>query len=681
MDSHEKLTIFENSQHPKRHALHIPEIADMVASHMTSIDILICRGVCKEWRQIFSPFLKLHAIYWNNNANNVYHKARFEERLETLGHFVQSLKQVYPIQSDLERIKRTCFNLRRIGFFLRDRTELDTQAIMKFFQDMTSLERVEVYSHYENLMAACLMCLASFQVSSRLDTFAQQPRVSYWPEKPTTERKTPPVESLKGLELGISAHLKSFSCMDWHLLEAVLKRHRQIQELTLHEAHLREDDKSWTPWFYVGSATNQQVQRSWGDMVGKLTRMEGSGQNVDPGITTPAANPVVFNYLETLVLDKIQVSEELFANILCRCPALKTLTLRLTKVEISMNTLSRCLPSCTQLSTVTVNNEYGGLCIDITKFWAFIPALKTCLINRNLGPGVHFSELESNPSLYNSVIPQSLRPGANIVFLELSISISIADEGVLYIMTNCCSLVRLVLRFHYFLDWEQHTEQPTSYPEWSCGLTLKTLELQTIYRRHDHQVDERAHLFMSRLGGLKVLEKFILPAKLLSDLSESGGYMYTGFLDLLVRLDLRDEDHSSTQRQLATTLNPTWSSGSDTTELHLKIPQELSEQSSKPLDQIWPRNGTGPVNFIPQMPSVKEVVLTSPSGFKFPLEMRYLHILMEGLPGLKKIWTSMDLYGMDCIPRFKYMHSRFQEFYNQTGVELNLVSHRNEYDP
>ncbi|KAF9389318.1 hypothetical protein BGX21_000136, partial [Mortierella sp. AD011] len=104
-------TASELSSYTKQHALHIPEIVDMIVSHLTSTEILFCRGVSKDWRRIFSPFLKLHAIYWNHGA---FYKARFEERLETLGPFVQSLKEVYPVLEDLDKIKRTCPNLKHI---------------------------------------------------------------------------------------------------------------------------------------------------------------------------------------------------------------------------------------------------------------------------------------------------------------------------------------------------------------------------------------------------------------------------------------------------------------------------------------------------------------------------------------------------------------------------------------
>ncbi|KAF9102972.1 hypothetical protein BGX27_010797, partial [Mortierella sp. AM989] len=630
----------------RRHALHIPEIVAMIVFYLKSTEILTCRGVSHEWRQIFSPFLELHGIYQNHSTA---YKALFENRLETLGPFVQSLKYVSPTQADLEKIKRTCPQLKSIGFYLRGRMLLDTQVMVKFFQAMTRLEKVEVYSRQDQLLTACLVCLASYQISpSGLST---------------TTPHQPPVESLKTLEIE-NAHWMALPSMEWSLLEAVLTRHSLLKNLTIREAHLREASEttnsrgnSLTQPISVGIIFGQHVQQRWGEMLNKLKggRVNRIGSSADPLAGIENLCPVIFSHLETLVLDKIRISIELFVNILSRCPALVTLDLKLTGVEMPMQAWSQCLPYCPQLANITVNNLYGGLCMDITKVWVMSPSLRTFHITRSHGPDVYFSEYKP---LNEINLSQALYPGTTLVSLELSINIPIASEGVRYVMSHCRSLKGLVLGLLYFSDWEQDNEYLAPFPEWSCSRSLKTLEIQTTYRRYDHRFDERIHLFMSRLEDLKVLEKLTLPAKLLSDLLESRNEVYAGFRDLLVRLDIQDERdyHQAAEQQQ-------W---------------RQSQKLGKYQGHVWARDGSGPINVIPQLPSVKDVFLSSPSGCKFALEVRHLHILMEALPGVKTIWTSQELYAIDCIPRFKCFYRRFQELYGPTGVKLNLGTRSEE---
>ncbi|KAF8984270.1 hypothetical protein BGZ46_008443 [Entomortierella lignicola] len=635
----------------KQHALHITEIVEMIVSHLTTKEILLCRGVSKEWRLIFSSHLQLHAIYWNHN--HIY-KVKFEERLETLGPFVQSLKQVYPTQETLNRIKRTCPELTRVGFFLRDKTLLDTEVLTRFFQAMKKLERVDIFSHNERLVASCLVSLASYHAPMDSASTSNQ---AMTPQQSSRA-------SLRELDIGVAPRSMSFPSIEWSLLEIVLTRHSQLKNLTVREVHISEaidfntQEISWTK--SVGLIFGQQAQRKWGEMLNKIRGRSNWKKHLPESISgTATADLTVFNHLETLEFNSIRISEELFVGILCRCPALKALDLKLTGVEIPMRAWLAFLPHCPQLASITVNNNYGGICMDVPNIWALAPSLDTFRIKRTNGPEVYFSGL--NPSLNNIASPIIPHPGKNLVSLELCCNISIADIGVCSVMSHCQLLEKLVLELQYFTEWEEQPLQPSPYPKWACGETLKILELRTVYRRHDQQFDERVHLFMTRLQDLKVLERLTLPGKLLSDMSESGNGGYAAFRDLLARLDIQDHhDNVLAQMQLATSADST---NHQTTE---------QQQPHQPQGQVWIRDGSGPVNFIPQMPSVKFVRLTAPSGYRFLLEMRHLHILMEALPGLKIIWTSKEFYGVDCIPRFKYFHGRFQDLYGLTGVELNL---------
>ncbi|KAF9384114.1 hypothetical protein BGX21_001380 [Mortierella sp. AD011] len=656
----------------KQHALHIPEIVGMIVSHLTSTEILFCRGVSKDWCRIFSPFLKLHAIYSDHGA---FYKARFEERLETLGPYVQSFKQVYPARDDLDKIKQTCPNLKRIDFFLRDKSLPDTQAMVKFFQAMRSLERVGVVSHNDLLMTSCLVSLASYQISP--DSESTLPAVA---SGQTISAQHPPCDPLRVLEVGIAARSVAFPTIEWDLLEAVLTRHQLIQDLTIRQAHLREasdfTNSGGIRWARSASITfGQQAQQKWGVMSSELKEQNEGANRMEYlssilGIAAPEST--VFNYLETLVFDNVKISEELFVSVVSRCPSLKTLNIKLTGVEMPMHAWSSCLPCCPQLTNIIVNNEHGGVCVDIPDVWTLAPTLRTLHVTRSRGPDVYFSDVESYLGLENTVWSPTPHPGHALVSLELRCGISITDTRVRSVMSHCRFLERLVLELLYFTERMQGAEQSIPFPEWSCRRSLKSLELQTIYRGGDRQFDVRTHLFMNRLKDLEVLEKLILPGKLLSDLSESGVELYGAFRDFLARLDIWNHQYfARAQRQ---SVIPTSDANQEATDLqHQQPSQELGYRHAEQC-HVWARDGSGPINFIPQMPSVKNVTLTSPSDTRFALEMRHLHILMEALPGVRTIWTSKNLYGMDCIPRFKYFYNCFQEFYGLTGVELILES-------
>ncbi|KAF8923571.1 hypothetical protein BGZ58_002783 [Dissophora ornata] len=655
-----------NAPPPKHHPLLIPEIMLMIVCHLAPKEILICRGVSKEWREIFAPFLELHAIYWNHGA---IFKAKFEEQLETLGQYVQSLKQVYPIQADLERIQRTCPDLSHIGFFMRDREMLRSQALIKFLEGMLKLERIDVFSHHDQLVTAFLFCLATYQPVSSVSSIIT-----------SDSKRHPVVPLLRRLEIGNATHSRVSPSMDWTLLEVVLKKHPLISELTLRDTTVREgsrnsSDQGWSP--VTRSPLGSRIQRNWNTMLDRIAASRVGGGGVQAQYSSPVLStttpgtvaPVIFDHIQSITLHNIHMSEELFINIVSRCPALKTLDLNMSGSELSMLVWPECLSYCRQLTSITIGNEYGGTHMDIAEFWALAPpTLTTFHVPRSSNADIFFPAHSLHSSL-NKFTKSDLCPGSTLVSLELCIGIRVVDKGVRYVMAHCRSLERLVIGVQYFVDWEE-VEDSDAFPNWACGHLLKRLELRSIYRRYDQHFDERTHDFMRRLEDLKVLESLILPAKLLCDLSESQHEDYAAFKDLLDQLDLRAVLRDQEKAQMASS----YVSSLLLTETASTIQQtdQLQQTQQQQQGHVWSRDGSSPLNVIPPMPSVQEVTLTSTGNMRFQMQMRYLHILMEALPNLKTIWTAIGLFDMDCIPRFKHIHGRFQELYGPTNVQLNL---------
>ncbi|KAG0260023.1 hypothetical protein BG011_002193 [Mortierella polycephala] len=291
-------------------------------------------------------------------------------------------------------------------------------------------------------------------------------------------------------------------------------------------------------------------------------------------------------------------------------------------------------------------------------------------------------------------------PGSTLVTLHLDIGIQVADRGLRYLMTNCRSLRNLVLGIQYFSEWETassatHSEESvmgTAFPPWACAGSLKELELGVVYWGHDSQMDMRIHAFIRRLADLKVLRRLIMPMKLVSDLSESHHQEYAAFrlrldqLDQLARLQeqaqVQNAFAASSSNITATTpctalqeLALELQSSHSVTQLQQEQQQQQQQQHQpkKHAEEIWKRDGSGPVNFFPQMASVREVTLSSGARIgRVQMQMRYLHILMEAMPGLVTIQTGTELYGINFQSGFKQIQNRFMEMYGGMGVQLTM---------
>lgn len=674
------------------HAFHIPEITSIIVSSLTQLDIIHCRGVSLEWRRLFSPFLKLHGLYRNHNPVL---KTLFEEQLQSLGPFVYSLKQVVPTPQDLEAIQKTCPRLCHVGLYVQRKQSMHLKALVKFLESMHVLESIALYSFDDRMVATLLQGLATYQHQQQ-PTFAKT-STALSPSAATTSSSS---HALRKLEIGNAAHSLKFARIQWEQVMLVLLKHPEMNSLTLRDAHLcwyqdHEDPSAqdWSRNVLVRAVFGAETQRQWNGLLGKLGswRLGGSRTNLPPELSSlrksgcgsgssttahgDATAPVQFSKMTHLVLDGMRISEDLLCYILNHCPALKSLELSLAGSTLSSQVWARCLPNCPQLESVKVKSSSGSVNIDLPSFWSLAPATLTTFQFASDGRQLTFSELSPSPSFASPAeLSKDRCHGSTLVTLELNIGLRVADRGLSYIMTNCRSLESLVIGIQYFADWDLVNDvlggggnpiSPTtatqlrSFPPWSCGKTLKNLELRVFYLPQDLQFDERIHMFMRRLDDLRVLESLSLPLKLLSDLSESQHEDYSGFnLGVLEHLEQQALLNEQFPTQ-ATVLVPTQDLG---------VGGSMVAQS-----QLQQQAGTYR-NVLPQMPSVQEVILSSSGSFRLQIRMRHLHILMEALSGLKTVWAAPGLCGLDPLPWFKQLHDRFHAQYGSRSVALHLGS-------
>lgn len=662
----------------------------MIVASLTQLDIIHCRGVSLEWRRLFSPFLKLHGLYRNHNPVL---KAVFEEQLQSLGPFVYSLKQVVPIPQDLEAIQQTCPRLGHVGLYVQRKQSMHLKALVKFLESMHVLQSIALYSFDDSMVATLLQGLATYQ--------QQQPANAKLPATlfPSPTSTSPSSNALRKLEIGNAAHSLKFARIQWEQVMLVLLKHPDMSSLTLRDAHLcwyqdHEDPSAedWSRNVLVRAVFGAETQRQWNGLLDKLGswRLGGNRANLPPdlsnlrksgcgsGFSTTSndysATPVQFSRMNHLVLDGMRISEDLLCYILDHCPALKSLELSLAGSTLSPQFWARWLPSCPQLESVKVKSSSGSVNIDIPTFWSLAPPTLTTFHFTSDSRQLTFPQLSSSPSFGNLAgLPKDRCHGFSLVSLELNIGLRVADRGLPYIMSHCRSLESLVIGIQYFADWELVNDvpggggnpvsptatQPRSFPPWSCGGTLKDLELRVFYLPQDLQFDERIHMFMRRLDDLRVLERLSLPLKLLSDLSESQHEDYSGFnLGVLEHLEQQALLHEQFPTQATVSV-----SSQD-----LSLGGSFSAQS-----QLQPQAGAYR-NVLPHMPSVQEVILSSSGSFRLQIRMRHLHILMEALSGLTAVWVAPGLCGLDPLPWFKHLHDRTQAQYGSRGVALNLGS-------
>ncbi|KAF9911827.1 hypothetical protein EC991_002130 [Linnemannia zychae] len=705
------------------HALHIPEITAIIVASLSQLDIIHCRGVSHQWRHLFSPFLKLHGLFPNHNPAI---KTSFEERLQTLGPFVYSLKQVIPVSQDLETIQQTCPRLAHVGLFVQRKQSMHLKALVKFLEGMRDLESIAFFSFDDSMVATLLQGLATYQQPS--STTIPTPTSSHVSTSTASTSSSPSSYALRKLEIGNASHSLKFARIQWEQVMLVLLEHPEMNSITLKDAHLcwhqdNEDPSTddWSRNVLVRAVFGAETQRQLNGLLDKLGswRIGGSRTNVPPemrcggrgslkGGTGSLGNdttPVQFSKMTHLVLEGIKVSEDLLCFILDHCPALKSLELSLAGSILSTRFWARWLPSCPQLTSIKVKSSSGSINIDIPHVWSLAPPTLTTFHFASDSRQLTFPDVSPSPSLAGlSSFSTPRCHGATLVTLELNIGLRIADRGLPYIMTHCQSLQSLVLGIQYFADWEIVNDvlggggaggivplSPTAatplraFPPWACGATLTNLELRVFYLPQDLQFDERIHMFMRRLDDLHVLEKLSLPLKLLSDLSESQNEEYSGFnfLEQLEQQELMNQQFwaQATLSIPANELDLVGNIGQQPPH-HGAPPQQQQQQQQQQQHQqlqLQQQQQHEPLqgsyrNVLPQMPSVQEVVLSSSGSFRLQIRMRHLHILMGALSGVTTVWAAPGLCGLDPLPWFKQLHDKFQERYGSREVALNFGS-------
>ncbi|KAG0274379.1 hypothetical protein BGZ95_009854 [Linnemannia exigua] len=698
--SHNDLAQAITQSRNHNHALHIPEITAIIVASLAQLDIIRCRGVSHEWRRLFSPFLKLHGLYPYHNPAI---KTLFEERLQTLGPFVYSLKQVVPVLQDLETIQQTCPRLGHVGLYVQRKQSMHLKALVKFLEGMCDLESLALFSFDDSMVATLLQSLLTYvQPTSTASSL-------------NSKSSTSSSCSLRKLEIGNASNCLKFARIQWEQVMLVLLKHPDMNSLTLRDAHLcwyqdQEDPSAedWSRNVLVRAVFGAGTQRQWNGLLDKLgswrlgssrtnlppeIRVGGEGGSLNGGTGSgPVDNDVSsvhFSKMAHLVLDGMRISEELLGYILERCPALNSLELALPESTFSTRFWAQWLPSCPQLTSIKIKCYSGSVNIDIPHVWSLAPPTLTAFYFASDRRPLTFPEL--SPSLNPADLSDHLTPrcrGATLVTLTLNIGLRIADHGLPYIMAHCRSLQSLVLGIQYFADWEIVNDalgggggvvplSPTTatqhhaFPSWACGATLTNLELRVFYLPQDLQFDERIHLFMRRLEDLHVLEKLSLPLKLLSDLSESQNEEYSGF-NFLEHLEQEELMHQqfSTQATLSIPTQDLGFTGNISQQQH----QGSSSQQQQQQQQLQDVQQRVCRNVLPPMPSVQEVVLSSSGSFRLQIRMRHLHILMGALSGLTTVWASPGLCGLDPLPWFKQLHDKLQERYGARGVALNLGS-------
>ncbi|KAF9962864.1 hypothetical protein BGZ70_007831 [Mortierella alpina] len=666
---------------PKQHALHIPEIVSLIAAWLSRKEILYCRGVCHDWRRIFSPFLHRHPFFWNHGQERKdphrARKASFGEHLLTLGPYVEVLRLVYPIRSDLELIARTCTVLRHIELYTRNKQMLHTRALTGFLGRMTTLEEVTVHSYASPLVASVLQCLATCKPSGRL----------------------------RKLTLTHATHSVRFPTVQWKQVVAALANHPQVQSLSIQECSLLLEEPLGT---WEGS-----------DPIWPIVQIHNALNAAADALSTtwrafaqapPSSNPMLeqdiysptFSHLENIHLQNVRISEELLCSILSQCPALTSLEFKPTGCNISVEMWSRWLPHCTRMKSIKVESDAGGMSMDILRIWTIAPqSLDTFHISSNGNSricfsssldqpyqqhglhglhGLHGQQPFTSPLSRLSIIDDS-SPGSTLVSLHLDIGLRIEDRALHYMMAACRLLRNLVIGIQYFNGLEPASYSESSgtgsFPHWACALSLRRLEIRTTYLRQDQQLDLRLHAFMRRLEDLTALEHLLLPMKMLNDLSESRSEEYAAFRGVLDYLDhlqrLRErEERMRAISLLSSAVGPL----ENDAPAAAAPPNLLNEQQRRLLEsqgQVWARDGSAPLNFIPQLPLVREVTLKSAGSSRLMMKMWYLHIVMEAMPRLRLVWTAPDLYGIDLPYNFKQVSSLFQRHYGATGVKLSVA--------
>ncbi|KAG0347083.1 hypothetical protein BG004_000143 [Podila humilis] len=590
------------------YALHIPEIAGIIVSFLTWRDLLVCRGVSHEWRSLFSPHLRLSAIYWKQNPDD---RAKLVHRLETLGPFVDSLRVVYPFAQELETISRTCPALTHIGFFFsyRDTPAINIPALQQFLSTMHTLERIDVFSHNDDARTAILYCLATYPSTKPSDSYGQLlaeeaqrthtasldatvSSASIIPDTCTRMREVSPGTStaaipttaanirsgdaLKQLKIEHGGYSMKVALLHWQHVEAVLARNQSITCLHLQEAIVKtdielaanpEDEQlDWTedttPRVLGSLPLKRRIQRflehlsslsiwrrsttdsmptvvttTTGAGTSTIIREEGSSsllhnmqQEPFPATLSFARVQPELNFIniKSIVLHHIILSKSLYCSLLRRCPCLTTLEVTGTgtmfrNADDSPGSLWDWLEYCPLLESILIDQRVQ---MDVREVWARAPAcLRTFQMNdldwTMTSIDSHFTGSGSKTAGIKRINLNCLytqMPGSSLTQLHLETNQHIGEPAIHYVMEYCRSLQRLCLavKTYHPPNFSKHYND---YPEWSCGETLRVLEIKTLHQSYDETISlETVQKFLRRVSDLNVLEEVLLPLPLVGDL-------------------------------------------------------------------------------------------------------------------------------------------------------------------
>ncbi|KAF9189504.1 hypothetical protein BGZ51_009483 [Haplosporangium sp. Z 767] len=654
------------------------------------------------------------------------------EFVHTLTHVYPHAKNLETIEQTCPHLKEIEFVLRDKG--APDKTAL-TRFLMRMTDlEMVAFDaQTEMQTSNMLHILASYACPGSSS-SDRVVVLPQRVAPAQISSEATSTNATCAHGQLRKLEIKHMVHSTRMPTMQWERLEAVLANHPYMKHIVLRDCCLQrasdaQDNSSWslrswppllgrlsTVWNKLSSAHSSEKRN--GNII------DGNMRENDP-CRPPEAE--MFSHLESLYLIGVQFSEELLCSILMRCPALQSLSLSPVGSVISLQTWPQWLPHCRRLRSFSINGS-TGVSLGISVFWSLAPSTLTSFkVSYDQVVPLHSHEQsayfflpghqqpgqsqqnQQNLDLIQPRVQDTYAiltgqgdlsnhiPGSTLVTLHLDIGIRVADRGLRYLMANCRSLRSLVLGIQYFSEWEMasssaHFEESTlstAFPPWACAGSLKELEFRAVYWRHDSQMDMRMHAFIRRLADLKVLRRLIMPMKLVSDLSESLHQEYAAFRLMLDQLDHSVMLQEQAQVQYAfatsssniTTTTPCttmkeFALGLQSSHSATQLQQEKQQQqhqSMKHAEEIWKRDGSGPVNFFPQMASVRKVTLSSGTRVgRVQMQMRYLHILMEAMPGLVTIQTGTEMYGVNFQSGFKQIQNRFMEMYGNMGVRLTM---------
>ncbi|KAF9986302.1 hypothetical protein BGZ75_001977 [Mortierella antarctica] len=336
---------------PCSKVLLIQELQDLIRSKLPFRDIKTCTLVCRQWNSLFNPFL------WTRVELHEHDRGK-RTILRRHGHCVVSLNSVHADKKTLRFIRKFCSDIQQLSLMMDHRSAwIHYDYLDNFFTRVPHLTTLQIRFDAFQFNPAMFYSLSRLRNLTRLtmDVFQAQHHSSfsrhYHPDAHMAILDCcPQLQELVvcGLFLEPPRTATQPTQTPFHqwvkrTLQPQQRTHPPAQEVTQDPRHTR----TW-------SSTSMPIHR----LSRKLLKTQTHASEDSSHLPTVGKSLITETYrIQRLDFRSKRMDDNVFCNLMRRCPLLEQLTLEGVWVGINVNSWTVLSESCPRLTTLNIHHS------------------------------------------------------------------------------------------------------------------------------------------------------------------------------------------------------------------------------------------------------------------------------------------------------------------------------------